>query len=309
MTRTRDKILSASRRTDIPGWYTPWFLKQIQQGYFTIQNPYNKKVTKINALPGEIHSIVFWSKNFGPFLELQADQILVEKGYKLFFNFTINSRSLLLEPGLPKLEKRIDQARLLCRRFGPDKLSWRFDPICFYRQDNKQIENNLTDFTMIADAMADMGISRCVTSFYDDYQKIQTRLCRLSLQSKPHNFFVDPKIEDKQKLVQQMADYLESKNIRLYLCSEKSLFSTLGLFSSIQESSCIDGRLLKKLYGGNPETRRDYGQRSRQGCRCTKSIDIGSYIDHPCFHNCLFCYARTGADTQKKMDQNENKKP
>ncbi|OQY51972.1 MAG: DNA photolyase [Desulfobacteraceae bacterium 4572_89] len=299
MGQTQNKIISASRRTDIPGWYTPWFLEQIQQGYFTIKNPYNKRVKKVNALPREIHSIVFWSKNFGPFLELQADRILVKKGYNLYFNFTINSTSSLLEPGLPKLETRINQARLLCRRLGPDKISWRFDPICFYRQNNQQIENNMNDFTMIANAMSEMGISRCVTSFYDDYKKIQTRLKRLSLQNKPNHFFVEPKIENKQKLVQQMADYLETKNIQLFLCSEASLFTNRGLFSRIEENSCIDGRLLKKLYGGNPETRKDYGQRSKQGCRCTKSIDIGSYEDHPCFHNCLFCYARTGADIQK----------
>jgi hypothetical protein len=301
MDQTRDKIISASRRTDIPGWYTPWFLDQIQQGYFTIKNPYNKRVRKIGALPEEIHSIVFWSKNFDPFLELQADQILVEKGYNLYFNFTINSRSLLLEPKLPKLEKRINQARLLCQRFGPDKISWRFDPICFYKKSNQELENNLADFTMIADAMADMGISRCVTSFYDDYKKIQTRLCRLSLQNKPNNFFIDPKMKDKQKLVQQMADYLEPKNIQLYLCCETSIFTNPGRLSNIKENACIDGKLLKKLYGGTPETRRDYGQRSKQGCKCTKSIDIGSYEDHPCFHNCLFCYAKTGTDTQSKQ--------
>ncbi len=303
MGQTQNKILSASRRTDIPGWYTPWFLDRIQQGYFTIKNPYNKVARRVDARPEDIHSIVFWSKNFGPFLDLHADRILADLGYKLYFNFTINSRASLLEPGLPKLLERLDQASLLCQRFGPDKLSWRFDPICFYKINNKPLENTLGDFTMIADAMAGMGITRCVTSFYNGYKKIEARVSHLSSQGNPLVSFVDPTMEDRQKVIRRMADYLEKKDIRLHLCCEASLFAGLGPKvpgedCRVKENACIDGKLLKHLYGGTPETRRDYGQRSKQGCRCTQAIDIGSYEDHPCFHNCLFCYANTGIDTQ-----------
>ncbi len=303
MGQTRNKIISASRRTDIPGWYTPWFLDQIRQGHFTIKNPYNKVARKVDARPENVHSIVFWSKNFGPFLDLDADQILTDIGYKLYFNFTINSRAPLLEPGLPELSKRLRQASLLCEKFGPDKISWRFDPICFYKIDNKGLENTLGDFTMIADAVAKMGITRCVTSFYDGYKKIRRRISHLVSQGNPLVSFVNPKIKDRQKVIKRMAGYLEQKNIILHLCCEASLFSNLGSNDhrkdyKVKENACIDGKLLKRLHGGNPETRRDYGQRSKQGCKCTKSIDIGSYEDHPCFHNCLFCYANTGIDTQ-----------
>lgn len=296
MIQTRDKILSASRRTDIPGWYTPWFLEQIDLGYFMVKNPYTQISRKISALPDEIHSIVFWSKNFGPFLELGADQILKGKGYPLLFNFTVNSPSPLLEPRLPELGKRVDQAGILCERFGPDKLFWRFDPICFFQTDTGLIENNLEDFFQIADAMAALGITQCVTSFYDDYRKIQARLRFLSLDHLLS--FVRPKPEEQQKVLRGMADYLNSQNISLHLCCEKEIFNTLESDGGILENACIDGRLFQKIYGGNPETRRDYGQRSKQGCQCTQSIDIGSYEDHPCFHNCLFCYANTGVDLQ-----------
>lgn len=69
-----------------------------------------------------------------------------------------------------------------------------------------------------------------------------------------------------------------------------------GLQAYASPNACINGHLYKALFGGNPEIRGDYGQRRKQGCQCTKSFDIGSYEDHPCFHNCLFCYARTGLD-------------
>jgi len=307
MSQTRDKILSASRRTDIPGWYTPWFLEQIKQGYFTVKNPYNKVARRVDARPENVHSIVLWSKNFDPFLDLHADRLLTEIGYNLHFNFTINSRNSLLEPALPDLSKRLRQAARLCEKFGPDKISWRFDPICFYRDHNNQLKNTLDDFTMIADALAIMGITSCVTSFYDGYKKIRTRISHLVSRGTPSISFVDPKLMDKQKVIQRMADYLGEKNITLHLCCEASLFTGLngffgpGEYPRIKPNACINGKLLKRLHGGSPETRRDYGQRSKQGCNCTKSIDIGSYEDHPCFHNCLFCYANTGIDTQMRQ--------
>jgi len=303
MTQTRDKIISASRRTDIPGWYTPWFLHRIRQGYFTVKNPYNKIVQRVDARPEKVHSIVFWSKNFGPFLDLHADRILTDAGYNLYFNFTINSRDSLLEPGLPKLSERLCQAGFLCEKFGPDKMAWRFDPICFYKTENRHLKNTLGDFTMLADAMAGMGITKCVTSFYNGYKKIKTRISHLCSRGGPLVSFVEPTITDRLKVIKKMAGYLGRKNISLHLCCEASLFNSLEFADpwkdcKVKENACIDGRLLKSLHGGNPETRRDYGQRSRQGCRCTRSIDIGSYKEHPCFHNCLFCYANTGIDTK-----------
>ena len=109
MVQTPSNIISASRRTDIPGWYTPWFLDRIQQGFFTIKNPYNGKMRRVDVRPEEVHSIVFWSKNFGPFIEGGHGQALAAMGYNLFFNFTVNSDDALLEPRVPPLKERLRQ--------------------------------------------------------------------------------------------------------------------------------------------------------------------------------------------------------
>ena len=34
-------ILSASRRTDIPAFYTPWFMNRIREGFLLVRNPFN----------------------------------------------------------------------------------------------------------------------------------------------------------------------------------------------------------------------------------------------------------------------------
>ncbi|MBW1842194.1 MAG: DUF1848 family protein, partial [Deltaproteobacteria bacterium] len=95
------RVISASRRTDIPAFYMSWFMQRIQEGFFEVKNPYNHKITVVPAAPEEVHTIVFWSKNFGPFIQGKYGQTLAAMGYNLFFNFTINSDDSLLEPQVP----------------------------------------------------------------------------------------------------------------------------------------------------------------------------------------------------------------
>ena len=291
-------ILSASRRTDIPGWYTPWFLDRIEKGWFSVTNPFNRQTRKISATPEDIHTIVFWSKNYGPFLDLNAHRILMEKGFHQFFNFTVNTPSKQLEPGLPSLDDRLIQASQIARDLAPAQIAWRFDPICFYEKDGKSM-NNLAGFKNIARKLADVGISRCITSFYDPYKKVEQRARKLAEAGKSYIRFIDPALETKQQVVGMLADFLAGLGMDLFLCCEKELLDKKELKGKVSPNACINGPLYKQLFGGEPEVRPDYGQRRKQGCRCTKSIDIGSYEDHPCFHNCLFCYARTGQDNSK----------
>ena len=100
-------------------------MASLQRGQFEVVNPYNGKVRVVPARSEEVHTIVFWSKNFGPFLEGGYGEELVRQGYNLFFNFTINSEDSWLEPNLPSLARRLEQMVLLAQRFGPRWLQWR----------------------------------------------------------------------------------------------------------------------------------------------------------------------------------------
>jgi len=293
-------ILSASRRTDIPGWYTPWFLDRIEKGYFRVTNPFNRQSRRVDATPNHIHTIVFWSKNYGPFLELGAHNVLAQKGFHLFFNFTINTPLKILEPGLPDLSERLVQARIIARNVSPAQVAWRFDPICFYEQDGR-VSDNLGAFEYIAGQLSQAGIKQCITSFYDPYKKVAARIKRMAKADPgaPMLRFTDPGMDRKAKIIRSMAQFLKRLGMGLFLCCEKELMDAAGLQTYASPGTCINGQLYQTLFGGNPETRSDYGQRRKKGCQCKKSFDIGSYEDHPCFHNCLFCYARTGRDIIK----------
>jgi len=291
----REKIvISASRRTDIPAFYMDWFMTQREQGVFEVVNPFNRRVTRVPATTDAVHTLVFWSKNFGPFLTGNYGEILIEKGYHLYFSFTINSTDALLEPSLPDLEERLRQLEILSQRFGAACIDWRFDPICFYQTADGNSRDNLHNFSTISDVAARSGVKRCITSFMDPYRKIQTRIKPLTGFS-----FIDPPLEDKLEILLALNRDAGKRGIQLHLCCEKPLLEALPKEAGIQQSACVPNHRIQALYGGNISLARDQGQRIHAGCGCRVSVDIGSYHLHPCYHNCLFCYANPAGDKRK----------
>ena len=80
-------ILSVSRRTDIPAFYSKWFFNRLKEGFVYVRNPMNiHQISKIVLSPDVIDCIVFWSKNPQPMIK-SLDEL---KDYMYYFQFTIN---------------------------------------------------------------------------------------------------------------------------------------------------------------------------------------------------------------------------
>ena len=298
MKHSNQIVISASRRTDIPAFYMDWFMEQIKKGVFEVSNPYNRRKVIVPATPDKIHTIVFWSKNFSPFIKGGFGEKLLRMGFNLFFNFTINSDIPLLEPRVPSLKQRLVQLRDLSRKYDPRSINWRFDPICFFEFKQNAIKDNLHDFSRIATWASQCGVTRCITSFMDHYAKLKKRI-----KSIPGFSFIDPILSEKVKILLKMEKELTEKNVDLYTCCEKEVLNELPSGSNIKKSSCIPNDLFVKIFGGDLSLKRDTGQRSSKGCGCMISVDIGSYRLHPCYNNCLFCYANP---TQMVFKKNSN---
>lgn len=283
------QILSVSRRTDIPAFYMPWFMDQVGRGFIGVTNPFNRQVRQVDVSPERVHAMVFWSKNFGPFLADRCGERLQAMGYHLFFNFTVNSPSPILEPGVPGLDRRLDQLWQLCHRFGAASVRWRFDPICHFTTKTGLSGTNLDDFETIALAAGQCGICTCTTSFMDHYRKIERRAGN-------ELTFVEPSPARKTKILLNMEKTLSPLGIQLALCCEKEALDRLPAESTISAGACISGRRIMAVHGGRVSLRHDSGQRKASGCGCTVSVDVGSYDLHPCHHNCLFCYANPARD-------------
>ena len=286
MTDSERIVLSASRRTDIPAFYLDWFLDGMRQGHFDVIQPYNRRRYQVPATADRVHTIVFWSKDFGPFLLRKIGEDLERLGFHLFFNFTVNSCDRLLEPRVPALEIRLAQMAELADRFGPAAIHWRFDPICRYRGAEGRRCHNRGDFQRIAEAAARAGIRRCITSFVDLYPKVRRRAERCGVT------FEDPTQEEKNAILETMAARLAPLGIALETCCEAQVLACLPPDNTtVHPAACIPSDRIMALYGGRLSLRHDPGQRRQAGCRCRVSSDIGSYALHPCHHGCLFCYA------------------
>ena len=63
-------IISASRRTDIPSFYSDWMFNRLKEGYVCVRNPMNiHQISQISLSPDVVDGIVFWTKNPTPMLE------------------------------------------------------------------------------------------------------------------------------------------------------------------------------------------------------------------------------------------------
>lgn len=297
MTPEEKIVISASRRTDIPAFYMDWFMGRIADGFFEVVNPYNGLIRRVPAGVDQVHTIVFWSKNFERFLDGRYGEKLVRAGYHLFFNATVNSEDALLEPNLPPLKQRLSRLSELAERFGPQRIHWRFDPICFYACGGLT-HHNLGDLEEIADTAAGAGINSCITSFMDFYKKIDRRVAAI-----PGFAFIDPGQRKKRDIIQGMEPVLKQRGIALYLCCENEIIKALPGDSTVSPSACVPGGMFMKLDGGAVPLRKDPGQRRAAGCGCTLSMDIGGYREHPCFHNCLFCYANPASGELPRKSQ------
>ena len=111
-------IISVSRRTDIPAYYSEWFYNRIKEGYVLVRNPMNiHQIGKINLEPDVVDGIVFWTKNPVPML----DRICELERYNYYFQFTLNSYNKDVEPNIPSKNKIIIPAfqQLRSGRQGP----------------------------------------------------------------------------------------------------------------------------------------------------------------------------------------------
>lgn len=79
-------IVSASRITDIPAFYSKWFFNIIKEGFVYVINPFNRKqISKVELTPKAVDLFVFWTKDAEPMLK-RLDEL---KEFNYYFQFTI----------------------------------------------------------------------------------------------------------------------------------------------------------------------------------------------------------------------------
>ncbi len=260
-------IVSASRRTDIPGFYAEWFMNRLRAGYVLVRNPFNsKKITRVPLTAKQTDCIVFWTKDPAPLLP-HLDEI-ERMGHRFYFQFTLTPYGRELEPGLRDKAEIVRTFCELGRRVGRERLVWRYDPILL--GDGIDTAYHRSRFLRLCDILAPYTDTVTV-SFVDIYKKLRNPAFR------------PPTQDETNELAANIGRVAADHGLRAAGCCEDVRLADFA----IDRASCIDPKRIQKLTGRPPDSERDRGQ--RPGCGCCSSVDIGAYDS--CVNGCAYCYA------------------
>ena len=275
------KVISASRRTDLVSFFPEWLSAAVKEEKARVYGP-SGRTYSVNLKPETVHTIVLWSKNFANLIENRNRlQDRLRKYEQLYFHFTITGLGgSHVERAVPKPQAALKQIGSLVELAGrPERISLRFDPVLFWR-DGKTIKTNLPFFEELAPKAASLGIKTIRFSFAQWYGKSKRRAAKRGF------VYWDSPLEEKKKAAAVLSETARVCGLNLFACSQDFLADVPG----INPSSCIDGRLLQEIHPSGEPASLLKDKTQRQECRCTESIDIGSYAQ-TCPHSCLYCYA------------------
>lgn len=263
-------ILSVSRRTDIPNYYSDWFLNRIREGYLYVRNPMNiHQISKINLSPQLVDCIVFWTKNPEPMIDRLDDL----KDYNFYFQFTLTGYGKDIEPNLPdKKNELINTFRRLSSKIGKEKVVWRYDPIII--TDRYTEEYHIKSFNAIASELNGYT-DKVVISFVDSYAKTKKNMQKIKT--------INIENIDLNKFVLKLVSIAKANGMKIATCAENVDLS----FCDIEHNSCIDKELIEKIIDCKIKIQKDKNQ--RQECGCVESVEVGSY--NTCRNGCKYCYA------------------
>ena len=282
-------IISASRRTDIPAYYSDWFFNRIKERYVLVRNPMNfHQISKIDLSPDVVDCIVFWTKNPEPMLD-KLDKL---KGYNFYFQFTLSSYAQDVESNVPSKSRCIiDTFKRLSTTIGSEKVIWRYDPIFINRKYTS--ENHIEYFEKLARELKDFT-EKCTISFLDYYPKIKRNIKLLEIS--------EMSLTQQEKLAEQLAKIAYEYGLKIDTCCEGLDLRKLG----IGHAKCIDDELISRIIGSPLKVKKDKNQRLE--CGCVSSIDIGLY--NTCANGCKYCYANHSlAVVQKNRQKYDPKSP
>lgn len=311
-------IISASRSTDIPAFYSDWFFDRLNKGYSVWTNPFNGLKSYISYENTQF--IVFWSKNPEPLIEHLPK--LKEKGIKCYIQFTLNDYEQL-ERGVPSLEKRIETFKKLSDLLGKKAVIWRYDPLLLTQ--DMGVDDLLSKIEKVGDQL--MGYTeRFIFSFADiaEYIKVKNNL------NKSHIQYIEWDNQNMEKIAAGISELNKKWKYQTATCAESIDLEKYG----ISHAHCIDDELIAQLSYPNkkifdylgletqinllslidlPDTgneiiindtvkavrkknNKDKGQRT--ACGCVVSKDIGEY--NTCPHLCEYCYANASKELAQK---------
>lgn len=277
-------ILHTGLRTDIPAFYTEWFVNRLKEGFVMVRNPYNPaQITKYRISPDVVDVISFCTKNPAPFLP-HMDLL---KDYGQYWYVTITPYGKEIEPKVPDKETVMDSFKKLSEKVGVNAIGWRYDPI--FISEKYTVQRHIEDFERMAANLSGYT-NTCVISFIDLYQKVMRNFPEVK----------EVKREDRLEIAKEFVRIGKKYDIHIKSCAEGNELDDFG----VDCSGCMTVDVYEKAIDCSLKVPKQKGARSE--CGCLLGCDIGAY--NTCGHLCRYCYANYDAKTVLENMRKHNPK-
>jgi uncharacterized protein DUF1848 len=307
-------IISASRRTDIPHYFTEWFKERRKAGfaeYRTVFGGGKNGKFHVSLKSEDVLGYLFWTKFAAPFHEQL--EILRAEGVPYVFQYTLTGYGKEIQPGIPERAVIIDDfLRVSASLPAAAAIQWRYDPILV--SSDYSCDWHRRNFEMIADQL--QGTTRVVNvSFIEPYLKALTKAPdwrairwrrpdpvrhKTALSKYPGIHSIGA---EGDELLSDLTAVARKRGIELRICCNQE-------YGETYPTAACCGFELFQAYGADIEQRIAAlaSGPSRPGCRCLKTVDIG--MDTTCPGGCFYCYVTTSIDrAQRNFQLHDPKAP
>lgn len=258
-------ILFASGRTDIPAFYSKWFINRVKAGFVDVRNPFNQNlVSRINF--SDVDLIMFCSKNPLPMI----DKLKMLK-IPVLFHVTITPYSKDVEPNIPDKRLIIEGLKKLSLVLGIDNVVLRYDPI--FLSDKYNVDYHIRAFDKLCKNLNGY-VNKIIVSFMDEYKNV-----RINKDILKYRTFTR---EDYKKIGEAFSKSAMDNGMSVQTCFEDEDLTEYGFV----KGECLSHELAYILTG---KKFKSSNVRKEKKCECVQMVDIGDY--NSCMHMCKYCYA------------------
>ena len=258
-------ILFASGRTDIPAFYSKWFINRVKAGFVDVRNPFNQNlVSRINF--SDVDLIMFCSKNPLPMI----DKLKMLK-VPVLFHVTITPYSKDVEPNIPDKRLIIEGVKKLSLVLGIDNVVLRYDPI--FLSDKYNVDYHIRAFDKLCKNLNGY-VNKIIVSFMDEYKNVRSNKNILKYRTFTR--------EDYKKIGEAFSKSAMDNGMSVQTCFEDNDLTEYGFV----KGECLSHELAYILTG---KKFKSSNLRKEKKCECVQMVDIGDY--NSCMHMCKYCYA------------------
>lgn len=258
-------ILFASGRTDIPAFYSNWFINRVKAGFVDVRNPFNQKLVS-RIYFSDVDLIMFCSKNPLPMInKLKMLKVPV------LFHVTITPYSKDVEPNIPDKRLIIDGVKKLSLVLSIDNVVVRYDPI--FLSDKYNVDYHIKAFDKLCKNLNGY-VNKIIVSFMDEYKNVRSNKNILKYRAFTR--------EDYKKIGEAFSKSAYDNGMSVQTCFEDEDLTQYGFV----KGECLSHELAYILTG---KKFKSSNVRKEKKCECVQMVDIGDY--NSCMHMCKYCYA------------------